>query len=645
MQKERSWSSKAFGRVLGEVRAIEAAAIMLFTFQAARVLFAMLFARVYDTLFDGEGLPALILAGVLSVVMLLVPLLSPKDPRKVASSMRISAILCALARIPLSIDNPGLRLVAAIATIAFSGLYVAGLLRTCAGILAAALSLGLFADQFLRAVGHTYDLSLRGWWLVVQIIISLGVISLATRRARGERPIAAQDRAGFWGGLSYGGALFLFASLLALPNAAARWTGDSYAVMVASMMALTTLPIWPEVSRWMAQGMFGIKASWLRAAALLLVLIGLLLADRGMPAISTIAMIATIAATWLLLPQSLSAGSRGVKGGLVVGMSLFILLAVAHAFSYTYAYTLAQFQGAGLPTFLVAAVLAVGPALLPRQSETRGGSPDPLSLPTAGSIHRPWSALCPPGRIMGLALWLAACLLAFPWPPKLVPTTDALRYGTYNIHYGFDTHWHLSLEEQARTIEGSGAEIVALQEVDTGRLTSFGVDNALWLARRLGMRAVYLPTVEHTTGIALLSRLPIIESEGILLPSEEEPTGIIRATVSVGGEPVKAHAIWLGLSPDERTLQIDAALVFIGQGRATLAGDMNSTPDSPIYATMLAHGFADPFSIVGSAAPTSPSESPQERIDYVWLRGLEPTKAHVLDSIASDHRMVVVEAR
>ena len=51
---------------------------MLFTFQAVRVLFALLFGRVYDFVFDGEGLPALILAGVLCFTMLLMPLLSPR---------------------------------------------------------------------------------------------------------------------------------------------------------------------------------------------------------------------------------------------------------------------------------------------------------------------------------------------------------------------------------------------------------------------------------------------------------------------------------------------------------------------------------------------------------------------------------------
>jgi endonuclease/exonuclease/phosphatase (EEP) superfamily protein YafD len=66
-------------------------------------------------------------------------------------------------------------------------------------------------------------------------------------------------------------------------------------------------------------------------------------------------------------------------------------------------------------------------------------------------------------------------------------------------------------------------------------------------------------------------------------------------------------------------------------------------------------GFDDPFIVGGfDPAPTDPAEEPNKRIDYVWIRGpvlgpasagLVPTDARVLQSLASDHRMVVVEAR
>jgi endonuclease/exonuclease/phosphatase family metal-dependent hydrolase len=312
---------------------------------------------------------------------------------------------------------------------------------------------------------------------------------------------------------------------------------------------------------------------------------------------------------------------------------LFILLCTAHAFAYTYPYTLSGFEGAELPTFYVAlAIVCVAAIWAPRADAAVESAPLP-----GRSIR--WI-------VVGVLAWVVAGIVALPRVPRLLADVDSVRLGTYNIHYGFDAHWRLTLEEQARTIAESDAHLVALQEVDTGRLTSFGVDDALWLGRRLRMDVIYLPTVEHNTGIALLSRLKIEESESTLLPSDEEPTGIVRVTVSVGGAPLRAHGIWLGLSPAEREQQLAAALAFIGEGRATLAGDLNATPDSAVYATMIAEGYTDPFVSGGFPAElTSPAIEPQERIDYVWLRGLQPSDARVLDSLASDHRMVIVEAR
>ncbi|MBM4431843.1 MAG: hypothetical protein FJ026_16075 [Chloroflexi bacterium] len=249
---------------------------------------------------------------------------------------------------------------------------------------------------------------------------------------------------------------------------------------------------------------------------------------------------------------------------------------------------------------------------------------------------------------LGTSLLLVAltAVLAFPPPPRMKEAGPNVRLGTYNIHYGYNTVWEFALEGMARTIEESGADFVALQEVDTGRITSYSVDDALWLSRRLRMEVFYLPTVEHLTGIAVLYRFPAQATQGKLLTSRLEQTGVIRTTLNVGGYILDACDIWLGLEPAERMVQLNEALDLITASSAALGGDFNDTPDSAIYQRMIQAGFVDPFIAGGFAPlPTSPSEQPQERIDFVWLRGLQPTAARVLESTASDHRMVVVEAR
>lgn len=623
MEKERRW------------RVIEAGIMVLFTLQAIRALFSMLFAYIYEVAMGPGAAPVLWLAFALIVASGLLPLLSPRAPRRLRSNMRIAAIICATARIPMTIDHPALRLLSSILVLAGAWLYLTGLLRSRPWMVPAALSAGLLADQLLRALGHTFDPSLRLVWLPAQILLSVAAVYLAGAPTQERGSGGMDERAGFAAGLSLGAALFMLASLLALSNAATGWTGGHYAVTVAWMMALTGLPLWPAALRVAAPG----GSMGQRLILALLVPIGIGIAYQGRPVISSLSLAIALAALWVLLPYSLTAGRRGTRLGAVAGFGALFLLAILHALSFTYAYTLAAFEGLGLPTFLAASILAVAPALLPD-----AGQELPRALfPTGGSPRWP---------LLGLTMWVLAVIWALPRPLQLEPAGESIRLGTYNIHYGFDTHRHLSLEAQARTIRESGAHVVALQEVDTGRLTSYGIDNARWLARRLGMEVVYLPTVEHSTGIALLSRVPIRNTQGTLLPSHEEPTGIVGVTVDVGGVPLRAYGIWLGLTPEERARQLSTALRFMNgghapeNGRATLAGDLNATPGSNVYETLEHAGFIDPFIAGGfDPAPTHPAISPEVRIDYVWLRGMEPLGARVLDSIASDHRMVVVEAR
>jgi endonuclease/exonuclease/phosphatase family metal-dependent hydrolase len=426
-----------------------------------------------------------------------------------------------------------------------------------------------------------------------------------------------------------GAFLFLETSLLAFPNALARWSGVSYSIFTPSLMLVTLLPLLPGVRAWwrrlLAKRVWGLL---LILVTFLCLSVGYLLQGVLAGGALLLAQFLTLLALSTLLTPLAAQGRRERIGlNLALGLVFFLLINFAFAFAFTYAYTLDIFRGAGLPIVLLAGLLATLPAIRRRPS------------PGAPVHRRRWSAVGIGGIVV---LVILTAVIARP-PALQLDEGGEVRAGTYNIHYGYDTSWKFQLEEMARTIEESGADIVALQEVDACRITSYGVDDALWLGRRLGMEAIYQPTVEHLTGIALLSRFPVCQTEGKLLTSRLERTAIVRVQVGVGEGMLDAYGIWLGLEPEERAVQLSEALHFIGPGPAVLGGDFNATPDSPIYRQLVDAGFTD-GALADDASPTSPSEAPRNRIDYVWIRGLKPVDAEVLDSTASDHRMVVVEA-
>ena len=608
------------------LRTLEATAVLLFFLQAVRVLFSVLFGIIYDVVFGGTvAFYNLLFVMFCVVAALLTPLAAPR--RRLRTPLLAAAVVAALARVPLTINQPTVRLWSGIVLIAATGVYASALLRQRPRTFPVALVLALAADQFLRAAGNTYDVSLRAWWLPVQIVLSLGVCVAAWQASRAlaeETP--AGEGIGIWGGLAVGALLFLETSLLGFPNGLARWSSVDYALVAPLLLAATLAPL--------ALGYHegGDRFGGALDALLLLVVTGIALA-LGTHGKGIFVALVRLAAQFLIISAFFCiVGSRPkdrTGPALALGMLLFLALNFALAFAFTYPYTIPAFRDKGAYVFVLAAVFICIPVLFYRPAQSE-------STARKRALWR-WPA------VTAMVLITAV----FAWPPRFTPRQFAgpFRVGTYNIHYGYNTPWQFSLEAQARTIEESGADLVMLQEVDACRITSYGVDDALWLARRLGMQEVYAPTLEGLSGIAILTRFPIAASDMHLLTSQLEQTAIVHARVTVGEQPLDAYGIWLGLEAAERERQLDDAMPFIGDASpAVLGGDFNATPDSPVYARIQAAGFEDPF-IVGGFDPalTDPAIEPAERIDFVWMRGLDVRAAQVLDSLASDHRMVVVE--
>jgi endonuclease/exonuclease/phosphatase family metal-dependent hydrolase len=622
------------------LRFVEATVVFLFALQAIRVLFSVLFGIIYDVVVTGPMTPVVIVIHLLLLLAFLSPLFAPRRAARLRWTLFIPSLLVSLSRIPLTLNDPQARLYSSLLVVAAFGFYAATLLRQSPLTFPQALIAALVMDQFFRALGNTFDITLRDGWLPYQVILSVVLVGLSWRLfslARGKVEEVSTQRLGLLGGLAIGAFLFLESSLLSFPNAVARWSGGRYAALAPALLLVTLLPLLPGTQRWRrrwretqstAPWLWGIIFVLLTCASLA---VGYLF--NGI--VASVALLLSQLLVLLALPGALIEDRDRIGLGLAVGNLFFLLLNFAYAFAFAYAYTLPFFRGTGLPIVLVSALAATLPAAARRL-------PPPTQEWPSREVR--WSAMQ-----WAMAALLVVVCAVFAWPPtpQMKEAGPNVRVGTYNIHYGYHTYWKFYLEEMARTIEESGADIVALQEVDTGRITSYGADDALWLARRLRMGVVYQPTVEHLTGIALLYRFPLQRAEAQLLTSRLEQTAIVYAQVRVRGEPLDAYGIWLGLEPEERATQLTDALDFIArEGPAVFGGDFNSTPDSPVYRRLVEAGFDDPFVAGGfEPAPTFPSESPQERIDYVWMRDLSAVDAQVLDSTASDHRMVVIEAR
>ncbi len=603
--------------------------VVIFFLQALRVIFSTMFGFIYDQVFEGPMNAWLVVSNLLVVGALLAPGILARKPS--ARRMAALASLTALARVALSVNDQTIRFWGALIVIAAGGSYLALWLSRKRPQIWKPILLGLILEMILRIVGDTFDISLQNaslipvaLWSVLTLVISVWL----TNNQEPEPPVRGLSWAG---GLGLGAFFFIETSLLSLPNGIARWSDTPYAWVAVLLVAVTFLPLLPHIGDYirvrLANPGGGNAVVVLLTAGLLL---GYFMSGAGAAIALLLAQAASVYALVLLLGDK-AVPVRLPGWPLALGGVLLLLLDFLNAFAFTYPYTLPQMKGMGWAVYVAACLFFAWGILRKRQDAE---APQHLEQ-VSGWL---WVSLTLSIFIAGLSVWPQA---------KAPLPEDRLRLATYNIHYGYDDDWHTTLEDIALTIESEGVDVIALQEVDTGRMTSYCADNAYFLARRLGMNVLYLPTVEHLTGIALLYKGPQAPEDSTLVDSLQESTGVVHAALTWKGMDLHSYGIWLGLSDEDTMRQIEQALEFIGsRSPASFGGDFNAEHDSPEAAKVFQAGFADPFELLGiSPAPfTSPAIDPESRIDFVFVRDLIPVDAWVSDSLASDHRMVVIEA-
>lgn len=270
---------------------------------------------------------------------------------------------------------------------------------------------------------------------------------------------------------------------------------------------------------------------------------------------------------------------------------------------------------------------------------------------SAGS--RAWAVL-----LLSLLLLLVPLVQGITWrAPAAVPGEGfPTRIMTYNLHNGFNTNGYLDMEAIAQVIDNSAPDIVALQEVSRGWLVNGRLDMLTWLPRRLNMPGVFGPTTGPYWGNAILSRYQIVDYTLHELPPRDLPLlrGFTAARIDVGNNTrlqviathFHAHAVGEQVEGDTdiRQLQSKTVLDFWGGAGLTIVlGDLNGEPNDQEIGLLRQAGLVDAAAMSnGSPAYTHPSDSPEKRIDYIWVSpDLKVSDVHVPVSCASDHLPVV----
>ena len=217
---------------------------------------------------------------------------------------------------------------------------------------------------------------------------------------------------------------------------------------------------------------------------------------------------------------------------------------------------------------------------------------------------------------------------------------------SYNIRHGVGMDEVTSYERIARVITGCGADVVAVQEVDSVTERSSRADVLDEIARLTGMHHVFARAIPYgggAYGIGILSKEKPLSVKRVPLPGREEE----RVLLVVEFGNYYMGCMHLSLTPAD---QMASLPIIRGVAKGLdkpffLAGDWNVHPDDPLIASI----SRDVQLFNDTSLYTFPADKPDEMLDYisVWKstvagRNVKAEYFKVLpEPVTSDHRPVV----
>lgn len=206
----------------------------------------------------------------------------------------------------------------------------------------------------------------------------------------------------------------------------------------------------------------------------------------------------------------------------------------------------------------------------------------------------------------------------------------------------------VNYERVAKVISKTGADIVALQELDSATTRSQGVSVLNELAKLTGMVPTYRASIDYQGGkygIGILTRQKPLKVEGLSLPGREEK----RSVVLVEMENYVLACTHFSLTQADRSKSVELidSLTKDYKKPVFLAGDLNATPaSSEIKALSQNWEFLNDTSRL-----TIPANKPTSCIDYIMARKRAGHTFKVVNTVvenepvASDHLPVWVRVK
>jgi len=227
-----------------------------------------------------------------------------------------------------------------------------------------------------------------------------------------------------------------------------------------------------------------------------------------------------------------------------------------------------------------------------------------------------------------------------------------LRIMSYNIHHANPPSRPdlIDLDAIARVITESKADVVALQEVETGVNRSGRANEAKTLAEKTGLHYHFFKAIDYDGGdygIAILSRYKLQEVKLVPLPQQilAEKRVLGYATLKIGKQKIIFANTHLDATKthENRIVQMQGILKEFENMAlpVILCGDLNSVVGSEVI-NLLDAQFKR--TCIENCPGTSPQINPRRTIDFIATKNIKwPLLEYqvIAETYASDHRPVI----
>ena len=251
------------------------------------------------------------------------------------------------------------------------------------------------------------------------------------------------------------------------------------------------------------------------------------------------------------------------------------------------------------------------------------------------------------GKKMAIGIMFTTLFTNLPaQTPTPLQKNNQLNVLTYNVHNGIGMDGLTDYIRIGELIRRSGADIVAIQEVDSATVRSKGHYVLGEIASEALMHPTFgcaIPLQGGKYGIGILSKEKPLKVHQISLPGREEKRTLLIAEF----KRYILGCIHLSLTEEDRlaSLELIRNEAAHTQKPFILAGDWNDTPQSKFI-----EGIKTDFHIINNTKNnTYPADDPTICIDYIALykknsENLIPRRITVLnEKKASDHRPILAK--